>query len=105
MNAEPSEARPRQRQLGTWLLVAMLVLLFASSAVMYRVMTMANPPDHVQIWKLRGEVLVNQLRYGRDDPSTRFARKELSFVLMDQGAYASAEKQWRSQARSYERAF
>src|SRR4051812_711607 len=92
---EPSEPRPRQRHLGTWLFGAMLGLIFASTAALFQWGEMKYAPGFVKIWKLRGDVLATQYKYGRDSGQTLDARFALGWKLFADGSYKAAGKQFR----------
>lgn len=95
-NLEPAHPPRRRRHIFRWVLGLLLVLLFAGSAVIYRLWTMPNPPDNVKLGKLRGKVLADQIRYGGDKSETRNARLSLVYALMEQKSYAVAELEWRA---------
>src|SRR5438045_509262 len=96
MNAETPQPPRRERHLFRWFLLSLLVLLFASTAALFQWGDMESMPGFVKIWKLRGEVLVCQIRYGRDNQGTQDARLIVAKGLVAQGSYKSAENQYRA---------
>src|SRR4051812_10279170 len=103
--AEPTEPRPRQRHLFRWVLGAMLGLLFASSAALFQWGDMEFMPGFVQIWKLRGELLVKRVKYWDDSEEAQFAQWFLGLKLVENGSYKSTEKQFRSNLASEARVY
>ena len=63
--AEPTKEPRRQRHYFGWVMLGMVVLLFASTAALFKWGDMEKMPGFVQIWKARGDVLVSQIRFGR----------------------------------------
>ncbi|MDB6031225.1 MAG: hypothetical protein JWM16_1563 [Verrucomicrobiales bacterium] len=103
-NSELAKPRPRATHVFPWLCLTLLVLLFASKTALFGRGDLEQRWGFVKILKLRGEVLVSQVRYGRDHINTRNKRVNLTRELRDQRQYAAATKEWRSVNRSSSRA-
>src|SRR5437868_5964920 len=96
MNAEPPQPPRRERPVFRWVFLTLTLLLLASTAAFFKWGDSEKLPGFAKVWKLRGDVLVNQIRFGRDASETHAARWNLAFLLIAQGSYGAAENQYRA---------
>ena len=92
-HAEPLQPPRRERRVFRWVVVSLTVLLLASITALFLWGDSEKLPGFAKVWKLRGELLVCQIRYGRDKDETHSARLYLAYELEEQGFYGSADYQ------------
>ena len=100
--AEPIKEPRRERHLFRWVFLTLLVLSMGGVFAVFKWGDEDNLPGFAKVWKQRGKVLFNQIKYGRDKSETHYARWRLADFLFEQGSYRSAENQFRAYLASYE---
>jgi tetratricopeptide (TPR) repeat protein len=104
-NAEPPKPCPRQRHVARWVFLTLLMLLFASIAVVFVWGESEKMPQFVQIWGMRCKVLSNQVRFGRDNRAAIWSRHDLAYGLRLRGRVLDGEKELADVVRTQERVF
>src|SRR5262245_56173706 len=103
VNAEPTNPPRRKRHRLRWIILWMMAIIFAGAFIVIKWGDSEKMPGFVKVWKLRADVLRNQVKYGRDKNETLEARRRLVRVLLAQGSYKALEKQYRAFLSSDER--
>src|SRR4051794_6736510 len=102
-HAEPPQPPRPERHYFRRVLFSLTLLLLAITFVIFKWGGEENLPGIAVVWKLHGELLYDQIRYGRDKPGTLNVQGALALTLFARGSYPAAENQWKALLASTER--